>query len=161
MMMCSHGYTVLRAGTRSVMSEAPPERSNTNKSQATIKDVQEAREKFAGEPSKAHTVELIQEKVLGEFAGEFATAKINYFAIYEICVEILIEINKAEHVDDGSDPVDICSCLTERLLQGADEYTDDLHIVKSFPHPGLLENCQQGILSALGHTSLSDFQWQL
>lgn len=99
--------------------------------------------------------------VLDEFVGEFPIAKINYSAIYEICVDILVEINRVEHAGDGDDPINICSCLTERLLQGADEFTDDLHIVKSFPHPCLLQSCKDGILNNLGNTSLSDFQWQL
>lgn len=125
------------------------------------KDVHEAREKLAAEPSKARIVELIQGKVLGEFQGEFPVARINYFAIYETCVEILAEINKSEHVKGSRDPYEICACLTQRLLQGADAYIDDLHIVKTFPHRTLLENCKQGILKVAGAAPLSDFQWQL
>jgi hypothetical protein len=104
---------------------------------------------------------LIQEQVGREFQGEFPVAKINYFAVYETCVEMLAEINKSEHVEGSRDAYTICSCLTERLLQGTDEYVDDLRIVKFLPHRTLLENCKQGILKVAGSASLSDFQWQL
>ena len=88
-------------------------------------------------------------------------AKINYFKIYEICVDILAEINKSEHFDTSRDPYSICSCLSERLLQGTDEYVDNPYVVKAFRHRTLLENCKQGILKVAGDTSLSDFQLQL
>lgn len=88
-------------------------------------------------------------------------ATINYFAIYEMCVEILADINKSEHLEGSRDPYEICACLTQRLLQGADAYIDDLHIVKTLPHRTLLENCKRGILKVAGAVPLSDYQWQL
>ena len=96
-----------------------------------------------------------------EFQGEFPVAKINYFAIYETCMEILAEINRAEHIQGSRDPYIICSCVTERLLQGADAYIDDSRIVKSFPHIKLLENCKRIILKLAGAFPLSNFQWQI
>lgn len=129
-----------------------------DRSQATSKDVQEAREKLAAEPTKARIAELIEDKILEEFQGDFPVATINYFKIYEICVDILAEINKAEHADTSRDPYSICSCLSERLLQGTDEYVDNPYVIKTFPHRTLLENCKQCILRVTGDASLSDFQ---
>lgn len=59
--------------------EYPCVENSINLSHATPKDVQEAREKLATEPSKARIVELIQGKTLLEFQGDFPVAKINYF----------------------------------------------------------------------------------
>lgn len=129
--------------------------------QATPKDAQEARKKAAAELSRVRIVELIRAKILEEFQGDFPVAKINYFAIYETCAETLAEINRSEHVECSRDPYVICSCLTERLLQGTDEYMDDSHIVKIFPQKALLENCKRAILELAGSSPLSDFQWRL
>lgn len=131
------------------------------KPQATSKDVQDAREKLAAEPSKARVVELIQEQILEDFQGEFPVATINYFKIYEICVDILAEINKSEHADTSRDPYSICSCISERLLQGTDEYVENPYVVKTFRHRASLENCKKCVLKVAGDTPLSDFQLKL
>lgn len=104
---------------------------------------------------------MVEEKTLGEFQGDFPVAKINYFKIYEVCVDILAEINQSEHAETSRDPYSICSCISERLLQGTDEYVDDSNVVKTFPHRTLLENCKKSILKVAGNTSLCDFQLKL
>ena len=88
-------------------------------------------------------------------------ATINYFKIYEICVDILAEINKIEHAETSRDPYSICSCISERLLQGTDEYVDNPYVVKSFRHRTLLENCKECVLRIAGDAPLSDFQLKL
>lgn len=135
--------------------------NRTDWSQATPKDVQEAREKLAAEPSRARIVELIQEQILEDFQGDFPVATINYFKIYEICVDILAEINKVEHAETSRDPYSICSCISDRLLSGTDEYVDNPYLVKTFRHRALLENCKECVLKIAGHTPLSDFQLKL
>lgn len=156
-----HGSTVPRLYTRKVLSNYPSIKNATNRSQATPKDVQEAREKLAAEPSRARVVELIEEQILEDFQGDFPVATINYFKIYEICVDILAEINKVQHAETSRDPYSICSCISERLLSGTDEYVDNPYVIKTFPHRSLLENCKECVLKIAGDTPLSDFQLKL
>lgn len=104
-------------------------------------------------------MEAVQEKVLEEFRGDFPIAKINYFAIYELCVEIMKHIHEAEH--PTSDPDQICSCVAGRLLGAADEYLDDLRVFKVYQERSLLERCKKGFEETLQNKTLANFLWDL
>lgn len=100
-------------------------------------------------------MEAAQEKLLEEFRGDFPLAKINYIAIYELCVEILQQIHKAEHPTENPDH--ICSCLAVRLLGAADQHLDDMRLLKVYPEGSLLERCQKGFEKTLQDKCIADF----
>lgn len=127
--------------------------------QATIKDVQRARTKRDNDSFIARSVEAVQEKLIDEFQGDFPVPLINYSAIYELCVEILKSINELEH--PGQDPDCICSCVPGRLLRAADDYLDDMRVVKVHPERELLVHCQKAFHNLLNTKSFSDFLWKL
>lgn len=106
----------------------------------------------------ARSVEAVQEKLIDEFRGDFPVSLINYPAIYELCVEILKNINEAEH--PGHDPNLICSCVPGRLMRAADDYLDDLRVVKVYQERELLVHCQKAFRALLMDKSFSKFLWK-
>lgn len=126
---------------------------------ASKKDIQEARRKRDGDFFIARSVEAVQEKILEEFRGDFPIAKMNYFAIYELCVEIMKHIHEAEH--PARDPDQICSCVAGRLLGAADQYLDDMHVFKVYQERSLLERCKKGFEETLQNKSVSNCFWDL
>ncbi|MCJ1467159.1 hypothetical protein MMC07_005781 [Pseudocyphellaria aurata] len=126
---------------------------------ASKKDKQAARNKRDGDSFVARSVEAVRDKLAEEFRGDLPVAKINYFAIYELCVDILKHINEAEH--PTQDPDQICSCVARRLLAAADEYIHDTHVFKTYPERSLLEHCTKGFEAKLQNKTIADFVWDV
>lgn len=104
-------------------------------------------------------MEEVQDKLLDEFRGDFPVARINYFKIYELCVEILKRIHEAEH--PSQDPDQICSCVCGRLLSAADVYLDDLRCFKAMQDRTVVEECKQGFARSLEGKSFNDYLWDV
>ena len=107
----------------------------------------------------ARSVELIEETMLKEFEGELPVARINYFAVYRICLKILKAINAAEHPQDGADK--ICGCASVRLFRLPDEYIDNSHFMHTSCERHLIKNCREMVLSSMEDKPLTDFLWQI
>ena len=73
-------------------------------------------------------------------------------------MEILKRINKAEH--PAHDPNLICSCVPGRLMRAADDYLDDMHVVKVYQERELIVHCQKAFRDLLANKSFSDFLWK-
>lgn len=97
--------------------------------------------------------------MLKEFEGELPVARINYFAVYRICLKILKAINAAEHPQDG--PEKICGCASVRLFRLADEYIEHGPFINMCSDRYLVKNCRDTVLSVMENKPLAEFLWQI
>lgn len=124
-------------------------------SQITEKDYREADAKFNDEPSIAKFIERCQDAVLKEFQGDFPVARINYFAVYSLCVEILQRMTTSGH-----QPETVCTCYLAPFLRAVDEYVEDGHVVKTFKERHMLRHMKDDLTEVMKNKTLSDFLWE-
>lgn len=101
----------------------------------------------------------MREIITEEFQGHLPIAKLDYFAIYELCVAILKHIHEAEH--PAQDPDQICSCVAGRLLGAADHYLDETPVLKVCKERSLLKRCKKGFEEKLQNKPISSFLWDV
>lgn len=107
----------------------------------------------------ARSVELIQDTMLKEFEGELPVARINYFAVYRVCLKILKALDAAEHPKNG--PYEMYNCATIKLFRFADECIDNDRLIENSSHRHLIKNCRETLLSAMENMPLTEFLWQV
>lgn len=109
-------------------------------------------------PSTAsRRLEGMHEGAMSEFQGDFPVAKINFFAVYLLCVRIIAAINGKTHDKDDS----LCLCFAYNMLQAADAYKAHARAPKRFREHALSETCREAIEEALKDKCLSEFLWNI
>lgn len=104
-----------------------------------------------------HRLLHLHSKALSEFSsGPLPAVKINFFAVYMHCVQIIAMITDEIHEKNG----DRCTCFLETLVFAADGFQDQRRKSQPFGYKGLIEICNKAINQVLGGRDYKDFLWQ-
>jgi hypothetical protein len=105
-------------------------------------------------------LDMIKNAAILEFVGPRSIARVNYFAIYALCIEILDRIGKATVADTK------CGALTgffivDELLEAIVEHLKDDRKKILLPYLRPLKTCIEALHSADENLSLSQYLWKL
>ena len=116
-----------------------------------------------GKPLADH-VESIQAAVLKEFEGSTVpVARINYFAVYRACMQVMWNISEANHDEPQKG---ICKCPAEFCLRECNDYLQRCQLAGGKRHSRCArrkttDSCLQIISERFGGTSVDDFLWDV
>lgn len=109
-------------------------------------------------------VERVQTALVNEFQGcAMPVARINYFAIYQACMQTMRKLSDANH---DKDPGYICKCPAEICLKECDWYLKKCltNTRKSWPvmeHRDASDSCLKYLLEEFGGRSVEEFLWDV
>ena len=104
----------------------------------------------------AHRLQHLQKALYIEFTGNFPIAKINFFAIYLICVRVIRAINDKYHND--AEPGLKCLCFVDEILRAGDLRREDEKQPLAFKKA--VESSRDVMTMELAGTELEEFFWK-
>ncbi|KAL9608596.1 MAG: hypothetical protein Q9167_006586 [Letrouitia subvulpina] len=131
---------------------------------ATWKDIHRARTLRDNDPNPSSFFARLQSALVKEFRETdelgFPVGRLNYFAVYDVCMEILKHIHGAEHPHENEKEKNatICSCASRRLLRATDLYLDGKTGLKDVE---LVRNCERAFREVMEGRKMADFFWDV
>ncbi|KAI4160794.1 MAG: hypothetical protein LQ342_005409 [Letrouitia transgressa] len=129
---------------------------------ASFKDVHRARTLRDNDPNASSFLARLQSALVKEFRDndehDFPVGRLNYFAVYDVCMEILKHIHGAEHPREKEKNATICSCASRRLLRATDLYLNGTTGLKEVE---LVRNCERAFREVMEGRKMGEFFWDV
>ena len=114
------------------------------------------------------TLDKIQPAIAAELTGDFPPARINWFAVYITCTDILLSLGNLAYNSDPQEQMKNDMMVTgvrlvEMFLHKADKGTSSKKAKKAFPdtEKGMITGGKLAIEAALKEKKTADYVWQV